>query len=247
VDTVLGNPVAAATSFAGQVAVITGTSRGIGRQLAEHFLAAGALVVGVSRSPATLEHACYRHLQADASVEADAVTAMRTAYREAGRIDILVNNAGAASMNHTLLTPGSTAQRLMSTNFHSTFLMSREGARYMQRRRYGRIVNLSSVAVPLQLEGEAVYAASKAAIATFSEILAREVASFNITVNVVAPGPIATDLIRGVPAEKIQDVVERLALKRLLQPSDVANAVEFFCRPESSAITGQTLYLGGIA
>jgi 3-oxoacyl-[acyl-carrier protein] reductase len=234
-------------AFAGQVAVITGTSRGIGRHLAERFLGAGAMVVGVSRGDATIEHECYVHLQADVTVEAQVTAAIRRAHREAGRIDIVVNNAGGAAMNHTLLTPASTAERLMAVNFQSTFLVSREAARFMQRRKYGRIVNVSSVAVPLQLEGEAVYAASKAAVATFSQVLARELATFGITVNVVAPGPIATDLIRGVPPEKIQGVVDRLALKRLLEPSDVANAVEFFCRPESSAITGQTLYLGGIA
>ena len=233
--------------FADQVVVISGTSRGIGRHLTEHFLAAGACVFGISRGEGTIEHASYRHISADVSIEDDVVRTMRSINRSGGRIDVLINNAGVAAMNHTLLTPGSTVERLMSTNFLSTFLMSREAARYMQRRKYGRIVNVSSVAVPLQLEGEAVYAATKSAIATFSQILARELASYNITVNVVAPGPIATDLIKNVPPEKIQAVVDRLALKRLAEPSDVANAIDFFCRSESSAITGQTLYLGGIA
>jgi 3-oxoacyl-[acyl-carrier protein] reductase len=116
----------------------------------------------------------------------------------------------------------------------------------MQRRHYGRIVNLSTVAVPMRLEGEAVYAASKSAVVTFSQILARELADFGITCNVVAPTPIETDLIRGVRQEKIDAIVNRLAIKRLGRFEDVANVIDFFVKPESDYITGQVLYLGGV-
>jgi 3-oxoacyl-[acyl-carrier protein] reductase len=149
-------------------------------------------------------------------------------------------------MNHVLLTPASAADRIMATNFRGVFLVSREAAKLMQRGRYGRIINLSTIAVPMQLEGEAVYAASKSAVVTFSRILARELASWGITCNVVAPTPIETDLIKGVPREKIDSIVERLAIKRLGHPRDVANVIDFFASADSDYITGQVIYLGGV-
>jgi len=150
-------------------------------------------------------------------------------------------------MNHALLTPAATLDQIMATNFRGTFLLCREGAKLMQRRRYGRIVNVSTVAVPLLLEGEAIYAASKSAVVTFSQILARELAEFGITCNVVAPAPMETDLIRNVPPEKIDAIVNRLAIKRLGRFEDVANVIDFFVKPESGYVTGQVIYLGGIS
>ena len=116
----------------------------------------------------------------------------------------------------------------------------------MQRRKYGRIVNLSTVAVNLRLEGEAAYAASKSAVVTFSQILSKEVAAYGITCNVIAPTPIETDLIRNVPAEKIQRLVDSQGIKRVGTFEDVANVVDFFVQKESSFITGQVITLGGV-
>ena len=148
-------------------------------------------------------------------------------------------------MNHSLLVPGSTVDRIMGTNVRGTFLVSRESAKLMQKRKWGRIVNLSSVAVPLHIEGEAVYAASKGAVEVLTRVMAHEFASFGITVNAVGPSPVQTDLIRNVPADRIQELVSRLAIKRLGTPEDVMNVIEFFIRPESGQITGQVIYLGG--
>lgn len=228
-----------------EVVLITGTSRGIGLDLVRHFLAKGCAVVGCSRGVAPETAPGYTHHQVDVTDEAAVSAMLRAIARQHDRLDVVVNNAGIASLNLALTTPGSTAQRLISTNFIGAFLVAREAAKLMLRRRYGRIINLSTVAVPLELEGESIYAASKSALVTFTRVLAKELAPFGITCNLVGPGPIPTDLIAGVPKEKIQQLLDRLPTKRFTTFADVANVIDFFARPESHAITGQALYLGG--
>ncbi|HLO02024.1 MAG TPA: SDR family oxidoreductase, partial [Symbiobacteriaceae bacterium] len=171
------------------VVLITGTSRGIGQALVQHYVALGCQVVGCSRGASTLDLPGYTHHQVDVTDEAAVARMMREVARSHGRLDVLVNNAGIAAMNHALTTPGATAERLMATNFLGAFHVAKAGAKLMIPRRYGRIINLSTVAVPLRLEGESLYAASKSALLTFTQVLAKEVARFGITCNVVGPGP----------------------------------------------------------
>jgi 3-oxoacyl-[acyl-carrier protein] reductase len=227
------------------VVLVTGARKGIGRHLAEHFLAKGALVEGCSREPTDLAHARYHHHNVDVTSEPQVVAMVADIARRHKRLDVAINNAGVASMNHALLTPMASAERVMATNFLGTFVVCREAAKLMRRQRRGRIVNLGSIAVPLNVEGEAVYAASKSAVVTFTRTLARELAEWNITCNVVGPAPIETDLIRGVPHEKIQALLDRLPLSRAGRYEDVANVVDFFTDPASGAVTGQVIYLGG--
>lgn len=228
------------------VTVITGASRGLGLFLAQHYTQAGHHVVGCSRGEAALSHERYTHVSMDVRLESDVTRAIAAVRGQFGRVDHLINNAGIASMNHALLTPGRTVEAILQTNVAGTFNMIREAAKLMQRRKWGRVVNMVSVAVPLQLEGEAVYAASKAAVISLTSILARELAPFDITVNAVGPPPIDTDLIRGVPKDRIDSVLARQAIHRLGEFADVANVVDFFLRPESAMVTGQTIYLGGV-
>lgn len=229
-----------------EVVLITGTRKGIGRHLAEHFVRKGAIVEGCSREAPDWELPNYTHHCLDVANEVQVRNLLSSIQKRHGRLDILINNAGIASMNHILLTPAATIDRIMATNFKGTFLFCREAAKVMRRRRYGRIINLSTVAVPLRLEGEAIYAASKNAVLTFSQILARELAEFGITCNVIGPTPIETDLIRNVPKEKIELIINQLAVKRLGRFEDVVNVVDFFVKPESDYITGQVIYLGGV-
>jgi len=229
-----------------RVVVVTGARKGIGRALAEHFLSCGDTVVGLSRDASDLEQPSYRHLRADVCNEDEIRTAFGEIRRAFGRLDILINNAGVAAMNHALLTPMETVDRILGTNVGGTFLLCREGAKLMQRHRFGRIVNFGSVADPLRLEGEAIYAASKAAVVSLTRVLAREFAEYGITVNAIAPTPVATDLIRSVPSEKIDRLVARQAIRRLGEFRDIVNVVDFFVRPESDFVTGQVLTLGGV-
>jgi 3-oxoacyl-[acyl-carrier protein] reductase len=228
------------------VAFITGTRKGLGRALAEHLLQAGWKVNGCSREPADWSHPAYEHHLADVSDEAAVVRTVRAIARAHGRIDALINNAGIASMNALALSPASAARRLTDVNFLGAFYCLRETAKIMMRQKSGRIINFSSVAVPLDLEGEALYAATKAAVESLTRVSARELAPYGITVNAIGPNPILTDLTRTVPRAKLDALVARQAIPRLGEPRDVLNVVDFFLRPASDFITGQIIYLGGV-
>ncbi|MBF0242517.1 MAG: SDR family oxidoreductase [Desulfamplus sp.] len=228
------------------VTLITGTSRGIGRFLANHYLEQGHKVIGCSRKPADWANPNYDHHIADVTQESDVKLVLKSIRTKYGRLDNLINNAGIAAMNHLLLTPTSVVEKVFNTNVVGTFLFCRESARLMKKNNFGRIVNFSTVAVPLKLEGEAVYAASKAAVVCLTQIASREFAEFGITVNAVGPTPIQTDLIAGVSEDKIQALINRQALHRLGSFEDVANVIDFFIKKESNFITGQVVMLGGV-
>jgi 3-oxoacyl-[acyl-carrier protein] reductase len=228
------------------VVLVTGARKGIGRHLAEYYATRGMRVFGCSREPNDYTHPNYSHSCLDVCDEPKVKRLMTDIRKAAGRLDVLINNAGVASMNAALLTPLTTVQRILNTNVVGTFLFCREAAKLMMIKKYGRIVNFTTVATPLRLEGEAIYAASKAAVITLTQVLAREFAPFNITVNAIGPTPIDTDLIRSVPAQKISELLRRQAIPRKGELGDVTNAIDFFIRPESNFVTGQVLFLGGI-
>tara|TARA_B100001971_G_scaffold108407_1_gene99597 strand:- start:192 stop:893 length:702 start_codon:yes stop_codon:yes gene_type:complete len=229
-----------------QVMLITGTRKGIGKQLAKYYTDKGFRVIGCSRKNIDFELDNYQHYYLDVSNE----TAVKKAYYEIknkyGRLDVLINNAGIGSANHTLLTPLKTVREIMSTNFLGTFLFCREAARLMKKNGFGRIVNIVTVATPLKLEGEAVYASSKAAVVNLSQILARELAEFGITVNAIGPTPIKTDLIRSISKDKIDRLINSIPIKRYGEIRDVTNIIDFFLKPASDFVTGQVIYLGGV-
>jgi len=229
-----------------RIIVITGTSKGIGYELALFYLKSGDIVIGCSRKESTILHDNYTHHSLEVSDEKAVVKMIRATKKEFKRIDILLNNAGIASMNHFLTTSMSSVEKIFSTNFYGTFLFSREVSKIMMKQTYGRIVNYSTVAAALRLEGEAIYAASKSAIENLTQTIAKELAPFKITVNAIGPTPVKTDLIKAIPKDKMQALLEKQAIKRFGEFEDIKNVIDFFCSEKSDFVTGQIIYLGGV-
>jgi 3-oxoacyl-[acyl-carrier protein] reductase len=228
------------------IILITGSRKGIGYQLVQHYLTLGCIVIGCSRSESDVNHDNYYHYILDVSHEEKVSLMFHEIRKKFGRLDVLINNAGLASLNHSLLTPVSTVKKLFDTNFLGTFIVSRQAVKLMQKNKFGRIINFTTVAVPLNLEGEAIYASSKCAIEQFTKIFSKEVSSMGITVNLIGPTPIQTDLIKAVPKVKIDELLSQQAIKRLGEFEDVINVIDFYIKKESNFITGQTIYLGGV-
>lgn len=226
--------------------LITGSSKGIGKFLAEALLDQEFFVFGCSRGNSTINHNNYMHFELNLNNEKDVVSMFRTIRKSDTQFYGLINNAGIASMNHVLLTPKKTVSKIMDINFISSFICSREASKLMKKYQEGRIINFSTIAVPIGLEGEAVYAASKSAVETFTKCFSKEVADFGITVNILGPNPIKTDLIKNVNNEKLNNVVNMQTIKRFGRFEDVLNVINFYLKEESSFITGQKIYLGGL-
>jgi 3-oxoacyl-[acyl-carrier protein] reductase len=225
---------------------ITGTSKGIGFELANLFLNEGHNVFGCSRGESSIINKNYKHYTCDVSDENSVINIKNDFIKSGKNIDILINNAGIASMNHVLSTPLDSVKNIFFTNFFGTFLFTREFSKLMIKNKFGRIINFSTCAAALDLEGESAYASSKSAVESFSRITAKELAPFNITVNIVGITPYQTDLIRGVPSDKIEKLLSKQSINKFIKICDIKNIVDFFISKESSFITGQKIYLGGI-
>lgn len=230
-----------------RIVLITGTRKGLGKALAEHYLRQGDAVIGCSRGAGSIVNDRYSHYELDVADENAVVSMVRSIRKEHGKIDVLLNNAGIASMNHTLTTPFESVSSVFSTNVYGTFLFTREVSKVMMKRKSGRIVNYTTVASPLNLAGEAVYVSSKAAVEAFTKVAAKELASYGIRINAIGPTPILTDLIKTVPKDKINALLEMQSIPRLGQLDDVINVIDFFVDERSEFITGQMIYLGGVS
>lgn len=229
-----------------RVIIITGTRKGIGKKLSEYYLNNNDIVIGCSRGESTINHKNYRHFKLDICDEKVVVDMIRSIKKEFYKIDILLNNAGIASMNHSITTSFQSVKNIFATNFFGTFLFTREVSKVMIKQKAGRVVNYTTVAKPLRLEGEAIYAASKAAIENFTQTVSKELAPYKITVNAIGPNPIQTDLIKAIPKKKIDELINKQAIKRLGTIEDIINVIDFFCDEKSDFITGQIIYLGGV-
>jgi 3-oxoacyl-[acyl-carrier protein] reductase len=239
--------------FSGRVAIVTGASRGIGKAIALALAGSGAAVVAVARGDqgqATAEAivaAGGRAIGRSADVADGAAIDLivKEAVELFGRLDVLVNNAGVTRDQLLLRMKRDDWELVLQTNLTGAFVCSQAAIKVMVRQRYGRIVNISSVVGQTGNAGQANYAASKAGLIGFTKSLAREVASRNITANVVAPGFIDTDMTRAVPETVQKAWLENIPLGRLGSPEDIADAVCFLASEKASYITGHVLAVNG--
>ena len=241
--------------LAGKTALVTGSSRGIGRAIALELARRGARVVVNYRSGAEQAEAVRVEIEAlgvpalavgaDVS-QAAAVEQLFARIGETfGAVDVLVNNAGITRDNLMLRIDERDWDAVLDTNLKAAFLCTRMALRGMLRARWGRVVNVSSVIALGGNPGQANYAAAKAGLVALTRTLAREVGSRGITINAVAPGFVATDMTAGLPEPARKQLIERIALDRLGTPEDVAQAVAFLCSPAGSYITGHVLVVDG--
>lgn len=222
--------------------LLTGSSRGIGFGIANHFLARGDVVCGCSRSESSLDSPQYHHTRLDVSDEKAVRAWVSSVAKQFGRIDTAVCNAGIVKSALMMsVTPASILDQFVATHVRGVFLVCREVSKVMIRQKSGRIVTLSSPAVAWHLKGAAAYAATKAAVEEMTRVLARELAPAGVTCNVVRPGLVLTDPARAMGDEWAEWLLDQQTIRRTVTIEEICNVIEFFASPESSAITGQTL------
>jgi len=242
-------------SLKDRVAIVTGASRGIGRAIALELARLGAsVVVNYHKSPQAAEEVVMQIqasggkavvFQADVSVAVEAQNLIKFAVDTFGDLHILVNNAGITRDTLIMMMSEADWDDVQDGNLKSTFNCSKAAVKHMMRKRYGRIISISSVSGQMGNAGQTNYSASKAGQIGFTKALAREVASRNITVNAVAPGFVDTEILAGMPAEILEAAMKLVPLARKAQPEEIAYAVAFLASDQAAYITGQVLGVDG--
>jgi len=223
--------------------IITGGVSGIGKAIAENLRLKGEKVLTISRSKAENNS---NHFTCDISD----YDSLKNVYKEISvskkSVYALINCAGVASMNLALTTPPKTSERIIKTNLLGTIFSNQIFAPLLIKNKVGRIINFSTIAVKIGLKGESVYVASKAGIEGFSRVFAKELSPFNITVNCIAPGPVRTNLLKGITDEQISEIINSQIIRKEMKTIDIVNMVNLLLDKKASNITGQVLHVGGL-
>lgn len=222
--------------------VVTGASKGLGRAICDRLVRNNMKVFGLARS---VEGVPFPSASCDVSSYDSVRNVAQSLKKDGQEITGLINAAGIASMNLALTTPKSISQNIINTNLLGTIYCCQNIAPLMIRNKQGSIINFSTIAVALGLKGESIYAASKAGVEGFSRSFAREMADFGIKVNCIAPGPIDTDLLKGVTEKQIKKIVSQQIIPRQFDPNSVADLVELLLDPRSDCLSGQIFHIGG--
>lgn len=223
--------------------IVTGASRGLGHAIAERLMERGEEVIGLARNTSELK---INAIQCDVSNYGSVKAASKEVKRMKKPVKAFINAAGVASMNMAVTTDETTVQKLIQTNLVGTIYCCQLFAPIMLRQKQGSFINFSTIAVALALKGESVYAASKAGVESFSRTFAREMADFNVRVNCIAPGPIRTDLLRGITDTQIEKITSQQVIQKQFQKSDVCDLVELLLDGKATALSGQVLNVGGV-
>lgn len=237
-------------SLEGQVALVTGASRGIGRAIAEQLAALGAKVIGTAtteKGAAAISEflGAGQGLVLDVANVESIEQCLETIKTNFGEIDILVNNAGITRDNLLMRMKDEEWFDIMQTNLTSVFRMSKAVLRSMMKKRCGRIITIGSVVGSMGNAGQTNYAAAKAGVLGFTKSLAKEVASRGITVNAIAPGFIDTDMTKDLSDEQKQAIFSQVPANRLGLPEEIAATVAFLASRQAAYITGETIHVNG--
>jgi len=222
--------------------IVTGASKGLGRAICERLLEKKVNVLGLARN---VEDVPFPSMSCDVSSYESVKAIAQQLKKDGVKVDGLVNAAGIASMNLAVTTPPSVAQKIINTNLLGTIYCCQLFAPLMLRNKQGSIINFSTIAVALGLKGESIYAASKAGVEGFTRSFAREMADFNVQVNCIAPGPIDTNLLKGITSEQINKIVSQQIIPKQFKPDSVADLVELLLDSRSNSLSGQVLHVGG--
>ena len=229
-----------------KVLLVTGSSRGIGKYIAKHYCTLDYIVIGCSRNIGTIDHPNYHHKCLDISLEKEILELFKYIRQEFKRLDVLINNAAInpAIVSGALL-PYATMEKIFKINVFAPMLFCREAIKLMLRNKSGRIINIGSMAAKHEVAGEALYTSTKSALNSYTRVLAKEVSKMGITVNVVAPSAIKTELSAQINQSALTEVLSRNAISQYGEMADVTNTLDFLIKTENCAITGQIIYLGG--
>jgi len=227
--------------------LITGTSRGLGKAVAEQYLQAGRVVYGCSRQVSSIDHKLYKHFLVDVGDEQSVVSMLKEIASFKVPLNLLINNAGLTQASLGILTRVESAQDILRTNLLGTFLVSRETLKLMQRQRYGRIVNFSSINVPLGSVGSALYNASKSGVDAMAKTLTRECGRADITINTLGLSLVAnTGMVDALDPKAVAAKQYALLKPKLLEVEEIMHAINFFASPLAQNISCQTVYFGGV-
>jgi 3-oxoacyl-[acyl-carrier protein] reductase len=223
--------------------IVTGASKGLGFSICSRLIQQGFAVLGLARN---VEHLTFPAISCDVTQYPELKEVAKSIRSEKTRVTGLINAAGIASMNLALTTPPDLVSRIINVNLIGTIFSSQVFAPLMIREKSGQIINFSTIAVPLHLSGESIYSASKAGVESFTKSFAKELSSFGIRVNCVAPGPIQTDLIKGISAQQIKAVVSSQIIQDQMSKDDVCDLIELLLDDRAKSLSGQVLNVGGV-
>ncbi|MGB0431667.1 MAG: SDR family NAD(P)-dependent oxidoreductase [Bacteroidia bacterium] len=223
--------------------IVTGASRGLGQYVSQS-LCAQYNVLACARNIS--ETANYHIIKADVGNISDCKKVIDYVKNEKLNVYGLINNAAMGAFNQVITTPISKIRKIMDVNYNGAVYLMQELSKLMIKSGQGRIINIGSQTLALKTPFEAAYASSKAAIETFSKVFAKELAPFNITVNLVSPAVMDTKIIKGIPKDRIDYMLSQQAIAKPVEFSDVQNVIDFLLKEESHNITGQNIYLGGV-